>query len=234
MPPRIKALKSMMPDVVYLSPNEVTSLVDATPPGLLRSMILVALGTGLRFCELVALEWADVDLQLGQICVRRAEVRNQVGPPKSNRIRYIPMTGAVAATLSTMPRTASRVFHRSGRSVRYVRALEELGRACHRAGIRHASWHVLRHTFASDLARLGVPIQMIKELLGHATMNMTLRYAHLSPSALRQAIGVLDAGRNALSSNCHLAPSAASFDTVEITTSNVDSPLNHAKSATVR
>ncbi len=54
-------------------------------------------------------------------------------------------------------------------------------RACKKAGLRNISWHVLRHTFTSHLVMKGVPLKAVQELMGHATIEMTLRYSDLSP-----------------------------------------------------
>ena len=62
--------------------------------------------------------------------------------------------------------------------------------ACRRAGIKDFMFHDLRHTFASHLVMAGVDITAIKELLGHKSLSMTLRYAHLSPGHMRPAIAV--------------------------------------------
>ena len=64
--------------------------------------------------------------------------------------------------------------------------------SCKVAGLRAAGWHVLRHTFASHLAMRGVPLKVIQELLGHATIQMTMRYGHLSPDVSRDAVRLLD------------------------------------------
>ncbi|HEU0051340.1 MAG TPA: tyrosine-type recombinase/integrase [Patescibacteria group bacterium] len=52
-------------------------------------------------------------------------------------------------------------------------------------------WYILRHTFASQLVAEGAPLIAVKELLGHASITMTMRYAHLQPSAFRSAVDVL-------------------------------------------
>ena len=64
--------------------------------------------------------------------------------------------------------------------------------AIENAGIEEFRWHDLRHTFASWLVMRGASLRAVGELLGHQTMQMTMRYAHLSPGYLSAEIGLLD------------------------------------------
>jgi len=65
-------------------------------------------------------------------------------------------------------------------------------RACRRSSLSKVGWQVLRHTFVSHLVMRGVPIKAVQELLGHADIKMTMRYAHLSPDTWRDAVKLLD------------------------------------------
>ncbi|MFY0523997.1 tyrosine-type recombinase/integrase [Archangium gephyra] len=65
-------------------------------------------------------------------------------------------------------------------------------RASKRAGLRPIGWHTLRHSFASHLVARGVPLKAVQELLGHATIEMTMRYAHLSPDVKKDAVRALE------------------------------------------
>ncbi len=79
---------------------------------------------------------------------------------------------------------------------RYLDIKRSFASALRKAGIKDFKFHDLRHTFASQLVMAGVDITTIKELLGHKTLTMTLRYAHLAPSHKVKAVDLLDAKIN--------------------------------------
>ena len=70
--------------------------------------------------------------------------------------------------------TAGRMLPEGRLQVALVERVQEAGSA-------RIGWHVLRHTFASHLVMRGAPLKAVQELLGHSTIEMTMRYAHLSP-----------------------------------------------------
>lgn len=146
----------------------------------------------MRFSELAGLEWEDVNLTNRLICVRRANVRGYIGTPKSNRARYIPLTDEVVDALSVLPHHHALVFAYNGTWMRYETGRQHLAKCCKDAGLEVIAWHALRHTFASHLVASGAPLSAVQKLLGHSTINMTMRYSHLNQNDLRKAISVLE------------------------------------------
>lgn len=191
--PRIRPLKCAPPPFRFLLDDEVRAILNATRSDrMLHALVLTGARTGLRSCELLALQWEDVDLRTRQLCVRRAVVRGHVGPTKSYQIRYVPLTHETAEELACLPRVGPLVFHRDGRLIQYEYAAEHLRAACRSAGISPCGWHVLRHTFASHLAQRGAPLHFIQKLLGHSSIKMTERYAHLQATNLFDTIALLE------------------------------------------
>jgi len=190
--PRIKLLKVQAQKFDHLSEEECQLLLDKSD-GLLRDLILVALKTGLRFGELIALEWKDIDLANRQMTVRQSIYRGRLGGTKSNKIRFVPLLDDVCETLKSRLSKNSFVFIKdNGDWLSPMLCLRWLHRACDRAGIRKVGWHTLRHTFASQLAQHGVSITIVKDLLGHSDIRTTMRYSHLTTSATREAVLLLN------------------------------------------
>jgi integrase len=134
------------------------------------------------------LRWEDIDLERGQLCVRRSSTRGIETSPKNNRIRYVPLTNELARALKAARRTDGYVFEIRGQQVTQAMAWRALQTARTRAGLRHVGWHTMRHSFASHLVSENVPIVAVQMLLGHSDIKMTQRYAHVAPSLLRGAV----------------------------------------------
>ena len=191
--PGIKRLRQPRSQFDFLSHDEADVLVAAMAEGRWRRMVTLALNTGLRIGELLGLQWNDLDIAARQMVVRRSIVNGVVGTTKNYRERQLPLSTAAIAALTTSPRDQLLVFHHDdGTPLTYAMAQYAIERAWMRAGLRPITWHVLRHTFASWLVADGVPLPVVQGLLGHSSIEMTMRYSHLAPSTFRSAIDVLE------------------------------------------
>jgi integrase len=134
----------------------------------------IALHTGLRPSEMYALKRDRVDRSRRLISIPQT---------KNGKARHIPLnTEAMAAFAELLKRPSPEgwVFvTMDGERLRgykhwFVRAVKT-------AAIREFTWYCLRHTFASRLVMAGVNLRTVAELMGHKTIQMTMRYAHLAP-----------------------------------------------------
>jgi integrase len=190
--PTIRWLDTPEPEFDFFDFDEAERLIAAA--GAWRPVILVALHTGLRLGELLALRRQDVDLKAARLLVRRAVARGIVGTPKNGKKREVPLSERALATLQAHQHLRGELVFCADDGAMLTKGAckHPLWTACKRAGLRQVGWHVLRHTFASHLVMRGAPLKAIQELLGHATLEMTMRYAHLSPDARREAVRLLD------------------------------------------
>lgn len=149
---------------------------------------------GLRCGEMIALEWADIDLDKRQLCVQRSDWRGQINAPKGGRLRYVPLTTRLTAALREHRHLrGQRVLLQSdGSPLRVDMVGDHVRRAARKAGVTVSGAHRLRHTFCSHLAMRGAPATAIQALAGHQSLSTTERYMHLSPAALDKAIRLLD------------------------------------------
>lgn len=192
--PCIRLLKVPPQGFDFLDSSETTRLVSGFIDPHWQAMTICAFRSGLRMGELLGLRWEDVDFERRQLSVRRSIVHGIVASPKSNKVRHVPLSDDLLEALAGLRPKTGYVFQQSnGEPMTRGMAWRAIQTACKRAGLRLVGWHVLRHTFASHLATEGVSIQIIQTLLGHSDLKMTLRYAHLAPSSLRDAISVLQA-----------------------------------------
>ena len=155
----------------------------------LRPMVIAALNTGMRRGEILNLTWDQVDLRHGFVLLEVS---------KNGERREIPINETLRRTLEVLPRHIKSpfVFWNGEEGKPYGEVKRSFNSAVRRAGIKDFTFHDLRHTFASQLVMAGVDLTTIQELLGHKTLTMTLRYAHLAPSHKVKALGILDDALN--------------------------------------
>jgi len=183
----VKRLKGETRRVRYLMPDQIQELLsncDGLLRGLLKPLVTVALHTGARKGELQSLQWPQVDFELGFIYLLDT---------KNGERRDIPMNETVRTTLMEMERMSEFVFpNRNGVRIDNAQVQISFCKALKKSGISDFHFHDLRHTFASNLVMEGAELNDVRELLGHKKMDMTLRYAHLSPKHKTKVINILD------------------------------------------
>jgi len=161
----------------------------------LPDFIRLAVNTGCRRGELLWLQWAQVDLEVGVIRLAATDT-------KTGSARGIPLSDEAQGVLERRLAKRNRncpgspwVFcHLDGPRVgeRITDIKNSFAGACRRAGIEDFRIHDLRHTFASWLVMAGAPLTEVRDLLGHTTVRMTERYAHLAPDNHKSAIARLN------------------------------------------
>jgi len=191
--PPIQWFRAPKPDFDFFTQEESERLLEAASPEH-RAMLTTALKTGVRRGELLALRWEDIDFRASKLTVRRALSLNVLSTPKSGRSRSIPMSPQLKEVLRAHRHKHGPWVFCDDDGDRFTanQVRRTVPDACKAAGLRELNWHALRHSFASQLAIAGVPLKVIQELLGHASIEMTMRYAHLAESALQGAVTVLD------------------------------------------
>lgn len=146
----------------------------------LTPAVIVSMNTGMRLGELVSLRWSNVDFKGAQLTI-------EGDAAKSAQTRHVPLNTDAVDVLKRWQKqcpNAERVFPIARFKTAWTALLE-------RAKITKFRWHDLRHHFASRLVQKGVPLNTVRELLGHGSLAMTLRYAHLAPDQKTEAVAKL-------------------------------------------
>jgi integrase len=178
----VKLLKGEKQRDRFLTHEEAQRLIsNCVEP--LRSIVMVALNTGMRRLEILSLKWLEVNFDQKLLTVLDS---------KNHEVRKIPMNGTVQGVLKKLPHHREFVFsHLNGKP--YTSIQKAFNHAKAKAGLLdNVVFHSLRHTFASWLVMAGVDITTVMKLLGHRSLSVTMRYSHLSPSHQSKAVNVLD------------------------------------------
>lgn len=179
---KVKLFKENNTRLRYLEKEEISRLLSNCN-GVLKSIVGLALNTGMRRGEIFNLKWEDIGFKARTIYIRDS---------KSGEAREIPMNDVVLDILMGMPKKepTDYIFCREdGTRIQDIR--KSFWTALKKSDIKDFHFHDLRHTFASQLVMSGVDLNTVRELMGHNSLEMTLRYAHLSPGHKRRAVDIL-------------------------------------------
>ena len=152
----------------------------------LRSIITIALNSGMRPTEIFNLEWKHVDLTRRMITVEKT---------KAGRVRHIPINHELLQEFLLMKEKADRnplVFPNPITGKPFTSVKTAYKAALRRSGLVGIRLYDCRHTFASRLVQKGVDIETVRSLLGHSSLKMTQRYTHSNDQVKKTAVGLLD------------------------------------------
>jgi len=163
----------------FLSSDERIALLEACKASTCRVLypaVMLSLSTGMRRGEQFGLHWSDVDLNTGKIILRDT---------KNGDIRVTMATGIALDELKALAKVrridTALIFPAKARNTAKPICLDRPFRdALKVAEIEGFRWHDLRHSFASELAMSGATLAEIAECMGHRTLDMVKRYAHLT------------------------------------------------------
>ena len=181
---KVKQLKGENKRLRYLSEEEAERLISHCEP-YLKPIVITALNTGMRKSEILYLTWDRVDLKNRLILLDKT---------KNGERREIPVNDTLYQVLSEMVRNIKTdyVFYNPETLKPYYDVKKSFAGGLRKSHILDFHFHDLRHTFASRLVMSGIDLTTVKELLGHKSITMTLRYSHLASSHIQNAVKVLD------------------------------------------
>lgn len=167
-----------------LTEEEEDRLLEASSEHL-RTILVVALNTGMRRGEILNLKWSQIDLQAREIKVEKT---------KSGKPRIVDINSFLLDVLTKLKnehKDGQYVFLNPKTGKPYKKLQTSFNGACRRAGIKGLRFHDLRLTFASRLIMRGVDLIRVKELLGHSSVKMTERYTHSNREGRKKAVELL-------------------------------------------
>lgn len=179
---KVKFLKENNHRLRFLEKEEITKLINNCGEQL-KPIVILAVNTGMRRGEILNLKWKDIDLKRELIYLYKT---------KSGEKREIPINAQVKDAINNFSRNpeSEYVFCRKD-SLHIYDVRKPFCTAVKKSGLTNFRFHDLRHTFGSQLVMSGVDLNTTRELLGHKSLEMTLRYAHLSPNHKKRAVDVL-------------------------------------------
>ena len=208
----VKRPKVTAKEAAYLTPEQVRTLLEAAKTSRYAPLFSLLVNTGLRRGEALALQWSNVDNEDSLLRVRGTLARVDgdlivTSTKTAKSKRSIPVSEATARLLRDIRKQqlkdrlkAGSVWHQTpyvfttadGQPCDPRNALRALKSAAAKAGMTGVGLHTLRHSAATVMLTNGVPLKVVSEILGHASIVITAdTYGHVSPDVSRDALATL-------------------------------------------
>jgi integrase len=180
----VKLFKENNQRLRFLEQEKIPKLMSSYHEHL-KPILILALNSVMRKSEILRLKWHDIDFKRDII---------HIYDTKNGEEREVPLNPIAKKTLIAVPKHPESPYifcNKKGES--YGDIKKSFLTAIKKSGIINFHFHDLRHTFASQLVMAGVDLNTVRELLGHKSLDMTLRYSHLSPDHKKRAVDILGA-----------------------------------------
>ncbi len=185
-------------EILYFTDSELKQVMKIIPPGNIRNIVLFAIYTGCRINEIVHIQLSDIDLLTWVIYIR-----NKTNfKTKSGRNRVLPVSDNLYSLLNPLVLAkqmqageSEQYLFTNALDIRYNKdyVSKQFKKYLREAGLSEKfHFHVLRHTFITNLIKKGVNINYVKELAGHAELSTTMHYIHIVTNDLREAVNKIN------------------------------------------
>ena len=209
-------------DITFFTPEEQEAFINSLDKNKNRMLFILALGSGLRLGELMALKWDNIDMINNTLSVTNAISRiSKVGkdgtrvwsilehaPKTKSSIRTIPLPTNIIKELKKYKSEQDKKILKYGDLFQKNNLVfcTDLGgyldtrnltrsyaRALSKAGIEHKKFHSMRHTYATRLFENNVPVKTVQALMGHSDIATTMNiYTHVTPQQMTDEVQKLN------------------------------------------
>jgi integrase len=164
-------------DMRILKDHEAIRLINSANSHL-KPILIIALNTGMRRGEILSLKWEHVNFKKGLIFIKNSKSGD----------REIPMNYMVFETLKELPQDHEYVFFNPKTETHIKDVKNSFKVTCKNANINSLRFHDLRHSAASRMIQAGVDLVTVSRILGHSSIQMTMRYIHTTTEIMRDAV----------------------------------------------